>query len=133
MLTVDAARLVASELHHAKFAETLGTGISHRDLNTCTASAAGDRFLLGAAEDEPTIHIWVGTLLAARVLVCSLANGFLGVWRKTKRPLFCVSTKRPRGKLVCCDYAMAIRCRFFKRMYRSAEMHMCWYHTKILN
>ena len=111
---MDAARLAVSQLRHANFAETPGTGISHRDLNTCAASAAGDRFLRGAAEDERTIHVRMGTLLAARVLVCSLANGFLGVWGKTKKLLFCVSASRPRGKRVRCDCATANKMPFLQ-------------------
>lgn len=70
----------------ANFAEILGTGISHKGLNTCPASAAGERFLLGGAEDEPAIHIPKGTLLAARVRVPSPANGFLDVWGKMLLP-----------------------------------------------
>lgn len=78
LLVADAARLAVSE-NYGNIAETLGTGISHRDLNTCAALAAGDRFLLGAAEDEPVIHVRMGMLLAARVLVCSLGNRFFSV------------------------------------------------------
>lgn len=53
--------------------------MSQRHLNYYAASASGDRFLLGAVKYEPNICVWMGMLLAVRVLVCSFAKRFLGV------------------------------------------------------